>query len=247
MLRFTELVLGTAPRNPETYRDYIASMIVKRKDLTDEEKEEMKAEEIEEMYKSLKATEDRGWTTFLKDERSWFVLDYWVKGYFKTAFAVLQETTDLSKITAYKQAIDRYLFVFGEVNGARRQKRKVYFNAAIPQEQEELECLERPLRAMTPKGLRTSLARSDVIPDGSTMSFTIRLLQNKKIDMEAVQKTLEYGELFGMGQWASGGWGTFEVEKFEEIDDDKDVEGNVSHKTETPVEETKKEQVVQRG
>lgn len=218
ILRLTELCLGTAPRNPNTFEDYIISKIMKRKDLSEEEKRQMISEEKETIYKSLQATEDRGWTTFLKDEHGWFVFDYWVRGFFKSSFAALQETKDLEKIKAYKQRIDRFLHVYGMVNGTRRQRRLVYFDANLAEDQDTLEVFERPLRVMTPQGPRTTLARSDVIPEDSTLAFRVELLHNNAIDLDMVRESLEYGQYFGLGQWASGGWGTFEVEKFEEVE-----------------------------
>lgn len=215
VLRFSETVLGTAPKNPETYADYIASKIAKRRDLTDEEKEEIKAQEIKDAYESLESTEERGWTTFLRDDRGWWVYDYWIGGFFKTAFAALQETGDFTKLTAYKTKIDRYLHIFGMENGTRQQRRRIYFGPNLEPEQTDLAVLERPLRVMTPKGPRTSLARSDVMPEGTTISFLVELLKNNTITMDHVERSLEYGQYFGMGQWASGGWGTFEVISFD--------------------------------
>ena len=70
-----------------------------------------------------------------------------------------------------------------------------------------LRVLQRPLRAETPKGPRTALASSEIIPAGTEFYFGIQLLNIK--DLKACLETLDYKELMGMLQWRGGGKGTF--------------------------------------
>lgn len=201
-VRFTEPVLGTAPKNPETYADYIASKVAKNKELTDDERERLHQEEVANAYNDVDAVEERGWTGFQQDEEGFYVYNYWVRGFLKTAIASLQETGDFTKIPAYKTKIDRFVHV-------SPRKLRFHINGDEPM------VIERPLRAMTAKGPRVSLARSDALPAGTELEFSIELLKNKGITMDHVREALEWGRYEGMGQWRSGGYGTLEVVSFD--------------------------------
>lgn len=72
----------------------------------------------------------------------------------------------------------------------------------------ELGVLERPLRAATAQGERVTLARSDTVPAGSTLVFTINVLGGS-ISEELLREWLDYGENRGLGQWRNAGYGRF--------------------------------------
>ena len=82
----------------------------------------------------------------------------------------------------------------------------------------EVNQLERPLRAMTARGERICLARSEIIPAGATLTFTLQWLTNnsqkstQNITEEALLWALDYGALKGFGQWRGGGFGRFTYE-----------------------------------
>lgn len=207
-IEWIENCLGTSPADPKLYEGYIASKAIKKAKKNEEEV----AKEISEAYEALDAVEQRGWTTFLRDEEGFFVYDYWVKGFMKSSLAVLMETKDVDKVTAYKNTIDRYVFVWPRKLRFEYDPSILIENAAGKM---MLPVYERPLRAMTPQGLKTALARSDYFPPGTKMNFTIELLPTKKLNVEMLETIFSYGKKFGMSQWASGGWGRFETLKFE--------------------------------
>ena len=70
---------------------------------------------------------------------------------------------------------------------------------------------ERPLRASTPQGDRVALSRSESIPAGSTVTFTVQCLVEN--DLKLIEEWLEYGELHGTGQWRNGGKGRYTYEE----------------------------------
>ena len=75
-----------------------------------------------------------------------------------------------------------------------------------------VEC-QRPLRASTPQGERVSLAMSEEILAGATLTFDIILWSD---DHEAaVREWLDYGIFSGIGQWRNSGKGRF---VWEEVD-----------------------------
>ena len=144
--------------------------------------------------------EEKAWTGFHSDDKGLFVYDYYVKGFFKHSGNVQKEHV---KIKALRSKLDDFLFV---------TPRRVYLDRAEPDG-----VLERPLRAMTPKGMRVTLARSDYVGAGLEFSFTLTALKHKDINWpQVIPDLLEYGLLMGFGQWRNGGYGRFEVVKCEE-------------------------------
>lgn len=103
----------------------------------------------------------------------------------------------------YKGTIDREVFV---------SPRRIRLN--MP-EGTEIGWCERPLRAETKQGPRVALARSETVPIGTTMEFTVCAYNHKL--MPVLKQMLLYGALKGLGQWRSGGKGSFEVEVLEEV------------------------------
>lgn len=76
-----------------------------------------------------------------------------------------------------------------------------------------MDTCERPLRAATPQGERVSIAKSETVPEGSTLEFEIVCLDPA---LEAcVVECLNYGEMRGLSQWRNSGKGRFSWEKVE--------------------------------
>ena len=73
---------------------------------------------------------------------------------------------------------------------------------------------QRPLRAQTAQGERVSLASSDEIPAGATLTFDILCLDENHVP--AVKEWLDYGALRGLGQWRNSGKGRFTWEEVTE-------------------------------
>ncbi len=157
-------------------------------------------ENKEDESATVQETEEKAWTGFHSDEKGLFVYDYFIKGFFKHSGNVQK---DPLKIKALRSKLDDFLFV---------APRRVYLNRMEPDG-----VLERPLRAMTPKGMRVTLARSDCVDAGVEFSFMLTALEHKDINWtEIIPNLLEYGLMMGFGQWRNGGYGRFEVVKCEE-------------------------------
>lgn len=188
-------MLGTVPKNKDVYRKYIAS---KAKDLSPDEVD-VEVETVEDL-------EAKGWTGFHSDAKGrLFIYDYMIKGFFKEAIASCIAAGALTKIPAYKKWIDHFVFV---------KPREIFLQVKKPDGD-----LERPLRTMTPKGERVTLARSDFLKEGRTLEFEVMLLPNSKgVTWEVLETAFSYGQLVGLGQWrGSGGYGAFEVVKISPV------------------------------
>ena len=201
----TTEMLGTVPKDPEIYKNYIESK--KPVDVT--ENESTTVEKIEE----------KGWTGFHRDPVSnmLFIYDYMIRGFLKSAGEVLQQNITVEKekkgvisnekLKGIKGKIDKYVFVF---------PRHIFLGKEAPDG-----VVERPLRAMTMQGPRVTLARSDYVNAGTRLNFTIKLLKNKEIGWDIITDLLKYGELAGLGQFRNGSYGRFMVERFKDVLQDK--------------------------
>jgi len=187
-LTLTEQMLGTSPSNPEIYKEFFAAKAVN----------EATAEEEEE---ALYGGEQRQGTIFPRTEDGRpFVYDYMIKGFFKDScqmLARLKNGNESSKLKAYKKIIDGLIFPFP-------REIPLVFDG-------EVGCCQRPLRAQTPQGERVALAMSESVPKGTTLEFTVKVLDPALLP--AVREWLDYGELRGLGQWRNSGAGRFTWEE----------------------------------
>ena len=188
-LTFVEGILGTSPANPDVYRDYIGSKAPDAATVEDE---------VEAL--GADAVVEKAMTVFPRNaEGVPFLYDYQIKGFFKDTCGGLRKVkgTKSEKIKAFKKEIDRLIFP---------SPREIPFENV----KGIVEC-QRPLRASTPQGERVSLAMSEEILAGATLTFDIILWSD---DHEAaVREWLDYGIFSGIGQWRNSGKGRFTWEE----------------------------------
>jgi hypothetical protein len=204
-LELLEDMLGTVPMAKDLYTKHLASKAKERLEKMRDQgipmadgapvTDEAIATAIKEETATVLDSEERGWTTFHKDGQGYFIYNYAVKGFLCEAARTLKEGSD-DEGDSVKQLADkfkRYCFV------SPRRIRLV----------EPMGTLERPLRAQTAKGPRVALVRSDFIAAGTQLSFELALLDGGGISVGTLKDVLSYGALMGLGQWRSGGYGTF--------------------------------------
>ncbi len=214
-LGFTQGVLGTVPKSDELYKRYIASKAPASMDTSDE-LETVLPKDADEFLQQMA---NKGWTGFHTDaENRPLLYDYAFKGFFKEVCGSLRTSTksESFKLTSFKKRIDKLLFV------APRQivlhmpegmtMEQIYRKVEIGGETRlMLPVLERPIRVQTAQGERVALVCSDMCPPGTWCEFTVTTL-GSSITFGMMQEWLKYGVLGGMGQWRSGGYGTFRVD-----------------------------------
>ena len=203
-LTLMEGMLGTSPANEDVYREFIGSKA-----------EDAATVEDEVAALGVDAVVEKGRTIFPRmEDGTPFLYDYQIKGFFKDACQMLSRLTgkdpetgkkkkavnESGKITAYKKVIDGLIF-------PQPRKIPIVFDGEIG------DC-QRPLRAQTAQGERVSLASSDEIPAGATLTFNILCLDENHIP--AVKEWLDYGALRGLGQWRNSGKGRFTWEEVTE-------------------------------
>lgn len=200
---FIEDVLGGMPENRDIYREYIAS---KSPD----------AGTIEDEVASIgvDAVAEKGKTVFPRmADGTPFAYDYQINGFFKSACSAMRRVkkSKSAKLTAYKKIIDLNVFVEDRCN-------PINMHGML------IDDCTRPLRANTPQGERVSIACSDSIPAGSTVDFTIVLLEDSHEPY--VREWLDYGRWNGFGQWRNSGKGRF---LWDELDEENNVIGGNNH------------------
>ncbi len=190
-LTFTEAILGTSPSNEDVYREFIASKAENAATIEDEV-----------AALGVDAVAEKGMTVFPKlDDGTPFLYDYQIKGFFKDTCGGLRKVkgTVSSGIKAYKKEIDKLIFP---------EPRCIPFENCG-----DIAHCQRPLRAQTAQGERISLAMSEEIPAGATVTFQIVCLTDDH--EKAVREWLDYGKYSGIGQWRNSGKGRFTWEEVE--------------------------------
>lgn len=187
-LTFIEGILGTSPTDKDIYRNFIGSKSPDA-DTVEEEVEALGVDNVVE----------KSATVFPRTEDGTpFLYDYQIKGFFKDTCGGLRKVTgsESSKIKAYKKEIDKLVFV---------EPRVIPFeNAGL------INWLQRPLRAQTAQGERISLAISEEISAGASVTFDVLCLSASHV--KAVKEWLDYGVFSGIGQWRNSGKGRFKYE-----------------------------------
>ena len=184
----TEPILGSQPQ-----RDVATDFL--RKKAIDAGAE---AEDVDETIASIPEELEKGTTGFHRGPEGQLVLwNYQIKGFIKEAGGVFNGV-NVEKVKNLRSKIAATVFVSPRL-----------IPLATPVQEPTIN--ERPLRAMTMQGPRVSLARSEELPAG--VSFTCEIAVLKPEVTEALlRELLDYGQFQGLGQWRSGGFGTFSYE-----------------------------------
>ena len=195
-ITFIEPILGSLPNNKELYSQFIASKAPDASTIDDE---------IAELGED--AVTERGTTVFPGT--------IGIKGYlFKEACKMckMDPSKLSSKLTAHLKKIDGNVFVYASdlrpSVEAGCEWKKLYIQDAFP-----IDTFERPLRAQTAQGERISLARSERIHEGASITCDIVTLLDNLEPM--IREWLDYGVFKGLGQFRNAGYGRF---VWEELD-----------------------------
>lgn len=184
-LTFTEPLLGSTP-DTKAYEAYVAQKAIDNGKYVSDEMQTL-------------VDQPRGKTGFHRDGSKPILYDYVLKGFFKDACTALRRIDGtLSKsMSAHKTKIDSLVMIEPRRIELRLKKPTYDFS--------------RPLRAETAQGPRVTLVSSTTAPEGTEMTFTIRVLGGV-VNAQLLAEWLEYGQYSGLGQWRSGGWGRFVAE-----------------------------------
>ena len=188
-LTLIEEMLGTKAANPEVFATFIASKHPSGTPQRDEMEQPDNKEEA-------------GTTIFHQQDGVRGIYDYQVKGFFKDACSATNRfdkeyRNGMEKLPAFKSKIDGCVFVTPRFIPFVSKGKGVI----------ESGICERPLRAETAQGPRVTVSRSETIPAGTRLEFTIDVLSKELVPY--VELWLTYGKLRGLGQWRNSGKGRF--------------------------------------
>ncbi len=197
-IEFTTEILGTQPQK-DVATEFITGKVAERAEqpiptpsIQTAPASELPQDELETLPEAL----EKGTTAFHKLDGKPILYDYMVKGFLKEAAQVFN---GLHNVKNMRSKMDQLVFV---------EPRQI---PLILPEGGEITFCERPLRAMTAQGPRTSVARSEQLPAGT--KFECRLKVYKSQFTEALLRDLlSYGGDKGMCQWRNGGKGRFKFE-----------------------------------
>ena len=186
-LTFVDPLLGTIPTNGDIFEKYIGAPDTEESGHLPPEDEEAKEEKPELMV-----------TGFYRDDEGHPALrDYHIKGFFKDAAGSLRRIpgNKTGYYSAYKKVVDGLIFP------APR-----YIPLLMPDGGEITYC-DRPGRSSGPGGDRVFLMRSEQVPVGTSIHFSLTMLDEAMWDW--VRGLLDYGHYRGLGQWRNSGMGRF--------------------------------------
>lgn len=218
-------MLGTKPCSSDIAQRFLQSKMTKadrmKRDLTEEDKIAKANEAVEAAEKSL--------TIFYKEDGKPVMEGYQFMGYFKEAART--QSNDKGKLASnfyagsLKTRIEEAFNVPETFVEIRLPKGYDPYETVLVDGKEvrRWKQLERPLRTEFKGTTITSVAKSEIIPAGSTMEFTVELRsdtvpvssgkQSVKVDAyELLCELLGEGQKRGIGQWRNSGRGRFLAE-----------------------------------
>lgn len=221
---YTTRLLGSAPASKDLYATFIASKKAEaeesRRKFAERHGSPQAQHETATVEEELETiSETAGMTVFhndlgLKREdgqtgKGLFFFDYQIAGFWKESAENLQEEHGVKQV---RSKLDNFLVIRPRHAYLMRDGREI----TAPDGR-----IERPLRAMTAQGPRVSLACSEYLEPGCTLSYQLDFLpyikvgggkEAKKLDLDMfVEMVANHGSRKGRGQWRSGGHGRFEV------------------------------------
>jgi hypothetical protein len=156
----------------------------------------------EDEYAALPEKMEKATTAFHKVNGKPVFFDYQIKGYLKEA-AKVTNGLKVKDVKALRSKVEDHVFVEPRI-----------IPIILP-EGAVIDYCERPLRAETAQGPRVALARSERVPAGTKIEFTVQVYDGSPISERMLEDLLSYGEDKGIGQWRNGGHGRFTFKMME--------------------------------
>ncbi|OGC94143.1 MAG: hypothetical protein A2W25_12225 [candidate division Zixibacteria bacterium RBG_16_53_22] len=211
-----EPMLGTAPANKDIYTSYFKQ---KSLDAAAKAGVELAPETIDKQAEDMPDEGESKTTGFhrLPDGRP-YIMSYMIGGFMKEAASTLRKVDDSliasnSVLRAFRKFVDSQVFfrphrvpleVAGQIEWAYVDE--MSFSGGGVSD------FQRSLRASTPMGERVALAKSEVVPPGTSLECTMEVLGDD-VDEETLREWFDYGRRKGLGQFRSSKiYGTFEYE-----------------------------------
>ena len=224
-LKFTGKVMGGIPKDEKMIQSWLDAGRMKdskyekqvSKEIDGRTIEEIKKECIENAMTDDEAKEEKLWVGFLADDVGIYAREHQIKAHQKDCANQIKDFKELSKIkglgkngkvSAFKSKVANKVYVQDEIN---------YFHRGGVPIKEVDGCHEHAIRIMTLQGERSALKRNDFIIKPE-LNFTLKVLDDGVIGIEALEKIFEYGCVHGMFSERGHGYGkyTYVITEIEE-------------------------------
>jgi hypothetical protein len=180
------------------------------KKFPEEEKAALLRGELSALKETVEELEGKGITVFFRDNNGKPCIgDHMVKGFMKAAGEAIckanpkRENGKVLKSASYTDSLINQHVAIAE--------QFITFDKDIVRDQNSYPKYNtRSLRAMTMQGPRVSIAKSEVIPAGAKLKFTLKVMDGSQIDKEVLTKLFDVGQMTGLGQWRNAGYGQFD-------------------------------------
>jgi hypothetical protein len=167
------------------------------------------AEGLDALKETMAEQELRGITLFLwnKQKKLPMIGDHMIYGFLKAAAEAVGRTLPRKMGTALNSASFTQSLINQHI---RCTEQFITFDRDIKRNNDgSAYYLQRSLRAQTAQGPRITLAKSEVIEAGASLTFVLKVMQNCGITEEVLDTLFSYGEWVGLGQWRNAGNGMF--------------------------------------
>lgn len=171
------------------------------------------AGKLDPLRESLKTLQEKGpgTTVFFwnKEKSRPMIGDHMIYGFMKAAAEAIGRC---SKEKGRGKILESIGYTQSIINQhVRLAERYITFDADIVRAEDGTpQYLQRSLRAETAQGPRITLAKSEIVPEGAKLEFTMRVMDGSPIDdIKVLKRIFDYGDFVGLGQWRSAGHGMF--------------------------------------
>lgn len=168
--------------------------------------------ELDSLRETFQELDLRATTIFLWDDKTDMpcIGDHMIHGFLKAAVEAIGRTVASKRGEVFGSISYTQSLINQHV---RCEEQFIPFDKDISRKEDGTpQYDQRSLRAQTAQGPRITLAKSEVVPAGASLSFTLKVLKGSKLTQEVLEKLFSYGECVGLGQWRSSGRGMFKYE-----------------------------------
>ena len=206
-LQWLAPILGASPASPKAMAAWVK--IAARHDRDgieildiNEDKGTVDKVAVEDGVKVELSEDKQGHTVFWRDgENRPCIMGYQFRGFLINAATVLKEDFKFPGRMANK---------FAEpIRLVRNNTQVLPFSTPIADKIDGI--FGRPVRGMTMQGPRISINVSEVVLRPKPSTFRLNVRRASGIGLDDIIHLLEYGQVEGISQWRSGGWGRFKA------------------------------------
>lgn len=199
-----KLILEKSKINKELNAKYLNA-----EDISDESKKlelEKIGERAEELLETIDEHESKG-TCFFFHNGMPAIGNHMIYGFMKAASGAICRTHEKARETILQSKAYTCSVINEHV---RIDSKFLVFDKDIKRKENgKPDYFQRSLRATTPQGPRVTLAKSEVVEEGASIEFILKVFEGSPLKESHIKRIFDYGELKGLGQWRNADFGSF--------------------------------------